>query len=59
MKIKIQCLKCNNKVEAELKKGAILTPKDLEGMAKYFGFEILSNGYLCWNCKEKQEGNNE
>lgn len=54
MKITIKCSQCNFKLEGDLKKGAVLTPKDLENMAHFFGFEVLSNGYICENCKEKQ-----
>ena len=56
MKKKIECMKCNFKVEAELKQGTSLTPKVLESMARYFDFEILPSGYLCQRCKKKTEG---
>ena len=59
MKVKVQCSQCDFKIEAELKKGASLTPKGLESMARFFGFKILDNSYLCGACQKKQEENNE
>ncbi len=55
MKIRIACKECDRSVTAELKKGASLTPKDLESMAHFFGFEIVQNSYICETCKEKQK----
>ena len=56
MKIKIQCKECDRSVTAELKKGASLTPKELEGMAHWFDFEITPDGYICKKCLEKTKG---
>lgn len=55
MTIKLQCAKCTFKVEAELKKEASLLPDDLKNMAQFFGLEPSPEGYICEDCRKKQE----
>lgn len=55
MRVKIECMECNFEVKADLKKGCSLTPKELESMANWFGFEITSDGYICKECLEKKQ----
>ena len=56
MKVKVQCSQCDFQIECELEKGASLTPKGLESMARFFGFKILDNSYLCEACQKKTGG---
>ena len=61
MKVKIGCSKCNFEVSADMKKGACITPQELESMAHFFGLQVIDNHYVCNRClknsgKENEEG---
>ena len=59
MKVKIGCSKCDFEVSADMKKGACITPQELESMAHFFGLQVVNNRYVCERCLKAQQEKQE